>query len=64
MHPRFKQVPPSWFFSMIATLEPSCAALIAAVYPPGPAPITIKSKEFVMMINISISALYSKAEDL
>ena len=44
IQPIFKHVPPSVFsFSTQATFIPSCAPLIAATYPPGPAPITIKS---------------------
>ena len=49
MHPMFKQVPPSdGSFSIQATFIPSWAALIAATYPPGPAPITIKSKSSIL----------------
>ena len=37
MQPTFKQVPPSApRFSMHAVRKPSCAALMAATYPPGP----------------------------
>src|SRR5688500_13632283 len=44
MQPQIKQVPPSAFcFSTTATLRPSCAARIAATYPPVPAPITTTS---------------------
>ena len=44
MHPTFKQVPPKVaYFSIIATFFPNCDALIAAIYPPGPEPITIMS---------------------
>src|SRR5206468_2223098 len=39
-----KQVPPRYALSTIAVFIPSCAARIAATYPPGPAPITIRSK--------------------
>src|SRR5256885_5006588 len=44
MRPIFKHVPPRNSPSTHAVLNPNCAARIAAVYPPGPAPITIKSK--------------------
>src|SRR5690606_25832803 len=51
MQPTFKQVPPSapspaGFFqrSTHATLKPSCAARIAAMYPAGPEPMTTASK--------------------
>ena len=43
IHPLFKQVPPKWTFSTIATFPPNCAALIAATYPAGPPPITTTS---------------------
>src|SRR4029453_5680735 len=44
MQPQIKQVPPSaCCFSTTATLRPSCAARIAATYPPVPAPITTTS---------------------
>jgi hypothetical protein len=50
MQPTFRQVPPRLglpclFFqsSMQAVLKPSWAARIAAVYPPGPAPMTATS---------------------
>ena len=44
MQPTFKQTPPkTLFLSIKATLKPRSAALKAAVYPPGPAPITTKS---------------------
>src|SRR3990167_8525926 len=47
MQPTFRQVPPrailpslSWYFSIQAVFRPSCAALMAATYPPGPPPLT------------------------
>src|SRR5436190_13848459 len=44
MQPTRRQVPPSsGSFSMHATRAPSCAARIAAVYPPGPPPRTATS---------------------
>ena len=47
MHPTFKHVPPNVpRDSTQAVLSPSCAALIAQTYPPGPPPITITSKLF------------------
>src|ERR1700761_9327901 len=44
MHPTRRHVPPSsGSFSMQATVAPSCAARMAAVYPPGPPPRTATS---------------------
>src|SRR5438445_10984989 len=43
MHPMFRHVPPRNWRSMQATFMPSCAARMAATYPPGPAPITTRS---------------------
>ncbi len=40
IQPTFRQVPPSLFFSISVTSPPSCAARIAATYPPGPPPMT------------------------
>ena len=43
-HPTFRQVPPSAPRpSTQATLSPSCAALMAATYPPGPPPMITTS---------------------
>ena len=47
MQPTFKQVPPALNFSMTATFYP-IAARMADTYPPGPAPITIKSYDSLM----------------
>src|SRR5205823_3135093 len=47
MHPHRRHVPPSAFcFSTTATFRPSCAARMAATYPPVPAPITTTSYSF------------------
>src|SRR4026208_2256155 len=44
IQPQIRQVPPSVFcFSTTATLRPSCAARIAATYPPVPAQLTVPS---------------------
>ena len=44
IQPTFKHVPPKEpRFSIIAVFIPSWAARIAATYPPGPPPITIRS---------------------
>src|SRR5713226_7968644 len=44
MQPHSRQVPPSaCCFSTTATFSPSCAARIAATYPPVPAPMMITS---------------------
>src|SRR3954469_6535217 len=49
MQPMRRHVPPSCdSFSTHATLSLSCAARMAAVYPPGPAPITTRSCWFAM----------------
>src|SRR6478609_4765203 len=40
MQPTLRQTPPQYFSSTTATVCPSCAARIAATYPPGPAPRT------------------------
>ncbi len=44
IQPQFRHIPPSSAFSTNATFIPSWAARIAATYPPGPDPMTIKSK--------------------
>ena len=44
MQPQFRQTPPNSDFSMMAVFKPNWEARIAATYPPGPLPITIKSK--------------------
>ena len=44
IHPTFRQVPPrAPLPSTQATFNPICPALIAATYPPGPPPMTIRS---------------------
>ena len=43
MHPQFRQVPPTSSASAITTCRPFLAAYSAARYPPGPAPMMIKS---------------------
>src|ERR1700730_9213509 len=46
MHPMLRQVPPSTSrLSIIAVFRPSWAARIAPVYPAGPPPRTIRSKD-------------------
>ena len=54
IHPTLRQVPPKvLYFSMMATVNPNCAALIAATYPPGPEPIIAKLYcILVFLINI------------
>ena len=44
MQPTLRQTPPQYFSSTTATDLPSCAARMAATYPPGPAPRTRTSK--------------------
>src|SRR5688572_6683707 len=46
MQPILRQVPPMNSRSMQAVLKPNWAARMAAIYPPGPAPMTIRSNEF------------------
>src|SRR5262245_29276646 len=45
MQPQLRQMPPRCSRSTTAVFMPSCAARIAATYPPGPLPRTIRSKE-------------------
>src|SRR5260221_8652854 len=45
MQPQLRQMPPKCSRSTQAVFMPSCAARIAATYPPGPPPSTITSKE-------------------
>src|SRR5512139_1608395 len=47
MHPQLTHTPPGRSRSTTATRIPSWAARIAATYPPGPAPITTRSKCFM-----------------
>src|SRR5262245_13660568 len=48
MQPQFRQTPPSvGASSTIAADSPSCAARMAAMYPPGPEPITTRSNDFI-----------------
>ncbi len=48
MHPTLRHVPPSAAsFSTRAVFSPNCAARMAQTYPPGPAPITIRSKDSI-----------------
>jgi hypothetical protein len=58
MQPTLRQVPPSAsspfaFFqpSMHAVLKPSWAARTAAMYPPGPAPMTTTSNDCAMKVR-------------
>src|SRR3954469_10983422 len=52
MQPTRRQVPPSsGSFSMQTTFAPSCAARIAAVYPPGPPPRTATSHSTTAMLR-------------
>ncbi|CFS29284.1 Uncharacterised protein [Mycobacterium tuberculosis] len=43
IQPTLRHTPPQYLGSTIAVLRPSCAARIAATYPPGPAPRTTTS---------------------
>src|SRR5262245_94499 len=52
MQPMRRQVPPrSGSFSTQVTFRPSCAARMAATYPPGPEPIMTRSCCFCSMSN-------------
>jgi len=53
IQPQLRQIPPSLSRSMMATFKPSCAALIAATYPPGPEPMTVRSNCFSAMNILS-----------
>src|SRR6056297_2669036 len=48
MQPWFRQVPPKASFSTSVTSRSSCAARMAATYPPGPAPTTSTSVPVAM----------------
>ena len=51
MHPTRRHVPPnSGSISMQATFAPSCAARMAAVYPPGPPPRTATSTSMLISL--------------
>src|ERR671933_29075 len=54
MQPTFRHTPPQYLDSTTATLLPSCAARIAATYPPGPAPRTTTSKCWLMWRAYSV----------
>ena len=60
MQPTFRQVPPRLApFSIQATRMPNCAARMAPTYPPGPAPMTIKSKFSLLMTAACYLLLFS-----
>src|SRR6185437_16328580 len=46
MQPQLRQMPPRCSRSTTAVFIPSCAARIAATYPPGPPPSTIRSNSW------------------
>src|ERR1700691_4640361 len=57
MQPTFRQVPPSYFSrSISATFNPYCPARMAAVYPPGPAPMMTMS----YIVSATASSLNTK----
>src|SRR6185503_21032609 len=65
MQPTLVQVPPSaglpsapFHSSMHAVLSPSWAARIAAIYPPGPPPITTTSKEPISDLQDQASGIF------
>src|SRR5215213_11901505 len=45
MQPQLRQMPPRCSRSTTAVLNPTCAARMAATYPPGPPPMTMMSYE-------------------
>src|SRR5690554_6062987 len=51
IHPQLRQIPPSDSRSTTPTFIPSWAALIAATYPPGPLPMTIRSYFIILLFN-------------
>src|ERR1700730_4367443 len=51
MQPQLRQIPPRCSRSTSATFILSCAARIAATYPPGPPPTTMRSKSCSAMIR-------------
>src|SRR5689334_5003741 len=58
MQPTLRQVPPYVDrFSITATLSPSCAARMAHTYPPGPVPITIRSKAVAIFRSLPWSKI-------
>src|ERR1700686_5519945 len=66
MQPTLVQVPPGaglpsavFQSSTHAVLPPSCAARIAAVYPPGPAPIITTSNASDMLVSSHPNELYT-----
>src|SRR3954463_3899840 len=61
MHPQRRHVPPSAFcFSTTATFKPSCAARMAATYPPVPAPITMTS--YSLAIRCEVLSTFQRRE--
>src|SRR3981081_4199384 len=66
MQPTLVQVPPGaglpsavFQSSTQAVLNPSCAARIAAMYPPGPAPMTTTSNVSDMLVGSHPNELYT-----
>src|SRR5258708_2992631 len=54
MQPMLRQVPPRYLsFSTMAVFSPSCAARIAATYPPGPEPLLTTSNLSPAIFNRS-----------
>ena len=64
MHPRIKHVPPALEPSTITVSKPSWPALIAATYPPGPAPTTktLQLRISAIKPHIKIVAGYSSMD--
>src|SRR4030095_16160374 len=57
MQPTFRHVPPRNSRSTQATFIPSCAARMAATYPPGPAPMTIRSNWLELAAGLFVSVM-------
>ena len=54
IHPQLRHTPPRRSSSKSATFIPSCEALIAATYPPGPPPIIDISYLLVIIYFLQI----------
>ena len=54
MQPQFRQMPPRCSFSTTQADRPSCAARMAATYPPGPPPTTTTSNTDFSAMSFSL----------
>ena len=60
MHPQLRQIPPKFSRSTTAAFSPNWLARIAATYPPGPPPITTRSKSCSAMDLSFLDAIRPK----